>query len=117
VNGEKGRLLGALPLEWNFHRHPYGTGVTENLLNGPIDLSFWRAHSEYDLETRKDYPSDQWEVLRTDLMCRRRTFVLPIAKVIPTTYGTVPTFIHGQTKPLSQLTSCFRACSTIAGSM
>jgi Domain of unknown function (DUF4838) len=68
VNGEKGRLLIALPLEWNFHRDPDGTGMTENLLNGPIDLSFWRTHgSEYDLESRKDYPSDRWEVLRTNL--------------------------------------------------
>jgi Domain of unknown function (DUF4838) len=68
VNGEEGRLLVALPLEWNFHRDPGGTGMTENLVNGPIDLSFWRAHgSEYDLEARKDYPSDQWEVVRTDL--------------------------------------------------
>lgn len=68
VNGEKGRLLVALPLEWNFHRDPGGTGTTENLLDGSIDLSFWRMHgSEYNLEARKDYPSDQWEVVRTDL--------------------------------------------------
>jgi hypothetical protein len=57
-----------LPLEWSFHRDPDGTGLTKHFLDGPIDLSFWRMHgSEYDVEARKDYPSDQWEVLRTDL--------------------------------------------------
>jgi Domain of unknown function (DUF4838) len=68
VNGVKGRLLVALPLEWNFHRDPNGTGMTQDLLNGQIDLSFWRTHgSEFDVEARKDYPTDRWEVLRTDL--------------------------------------------------
>jgi hypothetical protein len=68
VDGENGQLLVALPLEWNFHRDPDGTGRIENLLEGPIDPSFWREHgSKYGLEARKDYPADQWAVVRTDL--------------------------------------------------
>jgi hypothetical protein len=68
VDGEKGRLLAVLPLEWSFHRDPDGTGRIENLVNGPIDLSFWRKHgSEYGLQARKDYPANQWELVRTDL--------------------------------------------------
>jgi hypothetical protein len=68
VDGEKGRLLAVLPLEWSLHRDPDGTGKIENLVNGPIDLSFWREHgSEYGLDGRKDYPANQWELVRTDL--------------------------------------------------
>ncbi|MCQ4190042.1 HAD family hydrolase, partial [Methylocystis suflitae] len=68
VNGEKGRLLVKLPLEWSFHRDPDGTGMTKGLLDHPVDLGFWRAHGgEYDLDRRKDYPVDQWEIIRTDL--------------------------------------------------
>ena len=67
VNGEKGRLLAKLPLEWSFHRDPGGTGMAKGLLDGPIDLSFWRKHNdEFSLDRRKDYPVDQWEMIRTD---------------------------------------------------
>jgi hypothetical protein len=68
VNGEKGRLVTLLPLEWSFHRDKNVKGAETGLLDGPVDLGFWRAHKdEYDLDKRKDYPSDQWEMARTDL--------------------------------------------------
>ena len=68
VNGEKGRLLAALPLEWRFRRDPEGRGMAIGVLDGPVDLTFWSAHkNDYDLETRKDYPVDQWEIVRADL--------------------------------------------------
>jgi hypothetical protein len=68
TNGLKGRLLHKLPLEWSFHRDPDGTGIAKGLPDGPIDLSFWRAHgAEFDLSRRKNYPVEQWEVVRTDL--------------------------------------------------
>jgi hypothetical protein len=68
TNGEKGRLLAALPLEWSFHRDREGKGMERGYADGPLDLSFWREHrAEYDVDTRKDYPADQWETVRTDL--------------------------------------------------
>ncbi len=57
-----------LPLEWAFHRDNPATGMARGFLNQPIDLSFWRAHKgEFTLEMRKDYPTDAWELVRTDL--------------------------------------------------
>ncbi len=68
INGQKGRLLAPLPLEWSFHRDPDRTGMDRGFLSAPVDLSFWRAHhSDYNVDTLKDYPSDQWEMIRTDL--------------------------------------------------
>jgi hypothetical protein len=68
VNGERGRLLAPLPLEWSFHRDPNGTGMDHGFLSDPVDLSFWRAHhQEYDRDTLKDYPIEEWEMIRTDL--------------------------------------------------
>ena len=68
TNGEKGTLIAKLPLEWAFHRDPLGNGMEKGFLDGPIDLSFWNAHGqEFDVNTKKDYPLDQWEMIRTDL--------------------------------------------------
>ena len=68
VGGEKGRLLFMLPLEWSLHRDPQRDGFEKGYRDGPVDLSFWKAHrADYNLESRKSYPSDQWEVVRTDL--------------------------------------------------
>jgi hypothetical protein len=68
TNGEKGVLLARLPLEWRFHRDPEGAGMGRGYLTAPIDLAFWRSHGgDYTVETRKDYPADQWEMIRTDL--------------------------------------------------
>jgi len=68
TNGEKGTLIAKLPLEWTFHRDPLRNGMEKGFLDGPIDLSFWNAHGqEFDVNTKKDYPLDQWEMIRTDL--------------------------------------------------
>ncbi len=68
MNGKKGRLLSALPLEWSFRRDPNANGISEGLLDEPIDLRFWREHKDqYDMDARKDYPLDQWEIARSDL--------------------------------------------------
>ena len=68
TNGEKGTLIAKLPLEWAFHRDPLRNGMEKGFLDGPIDLSFWNAHGqEFDVNTKKDYPLDQWEMIRTDL--------------------------------------------------
>ena len=68
VDGTKGRLMVTLPLEWAFHRDKPATGIARGFLDRSIDLSFWRAHKdEFTLETRKNYPADAWEMIRTDL--------------------------------------------------
>jgi len=68
LNGEKGKLIARLPLEWAFHRDPRREGVEKGYHAEPVDLTYWKAHrEEYDIDGRKDYPVDQWEMLRTDL--------------------------------------------------
>ena len=66
--GTNGNLIAKLPLEWAFHRDPSNQGIKENWAGQPADLSYWTEKGkEYTLETRKDYPTNQWELLRTDL--------------------------------------------------
>ena len=78
INGEKGVLIAKLPLLWNFHRDPLGNGIEKGFLDGPIDLSFWNAHGkEFDVAARKDYPADQWEMIRTDLYVQAQGVRLP----------------------------------------
>ena len=68
TNGEKGTLIAKLPLKWSFHRDPLGKGMETGFLDGPIDLSYWNGHrQEFNVNTKKDYPLDQWETIRTDL--------------------------------------------------
>ena len=68
LDGEKGRLVAKLPLEWSFHRDKEGSGMARGFLSGPVDLTFWNARkTDYAGDARKDYPSDQWETARTDL--------------------------------------------------
>ena len=78
INGEKGTLIAKLPLLWNFHRDPAGNGMARGFLDQPIDLSFWNAHGEeFDVASRKDYPADQWETIRTDLYVQAQGVRLP----------------------------------------
>ncbi|QDU94323.1 DUF4838 domain-containing protein [Lignipirellula cremea] len=68
VSGEKGKLLARLPLEWAARRDPNRVGVKQGLPQATADLTWWKEHqAEYDLDGLKDYPVDQWEVLRSDL--------------------------------------------------
>ncbi len=68
INGEKGKLISKLPLEWAFHRDPQREGLKLGYHTKPVDLSHWNEHkNEYDVARLKDYPTDQWEMLRTDL--------------------------------------------------
>lgn len=78
VNGTKGRLLTLLPLEWSFRRDPGGSAKVSALLDVPVDLTFWRAHAkDYDLAARKDYPADQWEVIRTNIYAQAQGIRAP----------------------------------------
>lgn len=77
IDGEKGRFIAKLPLEWAFHRDPRGDGEKRGFAVAPVDLTYWRAHGgEYTIETRKDYP-DEWEVLRTDLYAQAQGIRFP----------------------------------------
>ena len=68
TGGTKGKLIKKLPLEWAFHRDPNDTGLASGWGYRDVDLSFWEENkSNYDANSLKDYPADQWEMLRTDL--------------------------------------------------
>ena len=68
MNGKQGALIAKTPLEWAFHRDPHDTGLPRGWAYKPADLTFWNANkAKYDLYTRKDYPTTEWEMLRTDL--------------------------------------------------
>ncbi|MCH2131911.1 MAG: DUF4838 domain-containing protein, partial [Pirellulaceae bacterium] len=67
--GPQGKLITKLPLEWSFRRDPHDTGLAKHFAGEQPDLSFWQTHQkEFAAPARrKDYPTTEWEVLRTDL--------------------------------------------------
>lgn len=68
MDGAKGKLVSKLPLEWAFHRDPHDSGLASGWSYAPADLSFWNANkAKYSLENRKDYPTTQWEMVRSDV--------------------------------------------------
>jgi len=68
TDGTNGTLIAKTPLEWAFHRDPHDSGLPAGWAYNPIDLAYWNANkTRFSLETRKDYPTTQWEMLRTDL--------------------------------------------------
>ena len=69
TNGSQGELVTKRPLEWAFHRDAERVGLKLGCHEiDLIDLSYWNTHkNEYDADKRKDYPADQWEMIRTDL--------------------------------------------------
>jgi len=68
TDGTKGTMITPLPLEWAFHRDPHDTGLARGWAYQKADLTFWNANkAKYDIYTRKDYPTTEWETLRTDL--------------------------------------------------
>ncbi len=68
VDGTQGKLIAKLPLHWAFRRDPHRRGLPRGYHTQPVDLSHWNAQKDaYDLDARKDYPTDQWEMLRSDL--------------------------------------------------
>jgi hypothetical protein len=68
IDGTQGKLIAKLPLEWAFRRDPERKGLQIGCHTEPVDLSYWSEHEdEYTPSRRKDYPLDEWEMLRTDL--------------------------------------------------
>jgi len=68
TDGPVGKLIVKLPLEWAFHRDNNDTGLTKGYHTKAVDLTYWKADAaKQTLQNRKDYPIDQWEMIRTDL--------------------------------------------------
>ena len=68
TDGTRGTLVKRLPLEWAFRRDPNDTGLPRGWAYRDADLTYWREHQDdYDRRSRKDYPTSEWEMLRTDL--------------------------------------------------
>jgi hypothetical protein len=68
IDGSRGELIRKLPLEWAFRRDPERKGLVVGYHTEPVDLAYWNAHQDqYDPESLKDYPADQWQTLRADL--------------------------------------------------
>ena len=87
TNGKKGDLVAKLPEEWNFRRDPKNIGIKENFATQEVDLTYWNENKDkYTLDSRKDHPSDHWEMLRTDLYMQaqgirhknRQSYVKPV---------------------------------------
>ena len=68
TDGTEGRLVKKLPLEWAFRRDPNDTGLALGWgYRKDTDLSFWKQYGgSVTVRNRKDYPTTQWEMLRTD---------------------------------------------------
>ena len=79
TDGTEGKLLKKLPLEWAFRRDPNDTGVASGwAYRDKVDLSFWEANKDrFPLEKRKDYPTTEWEMLRTDLYAQAQGVLDP----------------------------------------
>jgi hypothetical protein len=68
TDGSKGKLVAKLPLEWAFRRDPHDSGLASGWAYAPLDLSYWNAHkTQLTPENRKDYPTTQWEIVRSDV--------------------------------------------------
>jgi len=68
TDGEKGKLIKKLPVEWAFHRDPNDTGLPRGWAYKKADLSHWNSvKDEYDIQSLKDYPTTEWEMIRTDV--------------------------------------------------
>ena len=77
TNGEKGKLVAKLPLEWDFHRDDDHKGLARGFASKPVDLTFWKAnHTKLTPAERKDYP-DEWERLRVDLYAQAQGILHP----------------------------------------
>ena len=77
TNGEKGKLVAKLPLEWDFHRDADHKGIARGFASKPVDLTFWKAnHTTLTPAQRKDYPNE-WERLRVDLYAQAQGILHP----------------------------------------
>ena len=69
TDGTEGALVAKLPMDWAFRRDPNDTGLARGFAHRPADLTYWAKNKRkyQSPESRKDYPTTEWEVVRTDL--------------------------------------------------
>ena len=69
INGQQGELITRLPLEWAFRRDPNDTGLPRGFPRKDVDLTYWHANKDAYATpvARKDYPTTEWEMIRTDI--------------------------------------------------
>jgi len=79
TDGTDGRLVAALPLEWAFRRDPNDTGLARGFAYHAPDMTYWNANKERFAtpESRKDYPTTEWEMLRADLYMQAQGVLHP----------------------------------------
>lgn len=79
TDGTLGSLVQRLPLEWAFRRDPRDTGLARGFAGEKPDLAFWEENRERfsTPDQRKDYPTTQWEVVRTDLYAQAQGILFP----------------------------------------
>ena len=79
TDGTKGKLLVRLPLEWAFRRDPNDAGLPKGFAYREADLTYWNANQgRYaTLAARKDYPTTEWEMLRSDLYAQAQGVLHP----------------------------------------
>jgi hypothetical protein len=80
TDGTNGTLITRLPLEWAFRRDPNDTGLARGFAYQPaVDLSFWKANKAKFVKPalRKNYPTTEWEMLRTDLYAQAQGVLHP----------------------------------------
>lgn len=77
TNGEKGKLIAKLPLEWAFRRDPLDTGIMSNWARKPVDLSWWKKQAgKGSIASHMNNPGE-WETLRTDLYAQAQGVLYP----------------------------------------
>ena len=66
--GPDGKLVALLPLDWAFRRDPNDTGLASGFAYRLPSLDYWNANKGRfpTPESRKDYPTTEWEMLRAD---------------------------------------------------
>jgi len=78
TDGTKGTLVTKLPLEWAFRRDPNDTGYARGWKDAQPDLTYWNKNkASYPIEKRKDYPTTQWEVVRSDIYAQGQGVLHP----------------------------------------
>ncbi|MDA1142641.1 MAG: DUF4838 domain-containing protein [Planctomycetota bacterium] len=79
TDGTKGKLIERLPLEWAFRRDPNDTGLAQGFGYRAADLAYWNANkNRFATPTaRKDYPINEWEMLRSDLYAQAQGVLHP----------------------------------------
>lgn len=77
INGEKGKLIAKLPLEWAFRRDPFDTGLMSGWARKPVDQSWWKEQPDKDgIAVHMNNPGE-WEMLRTDLYAQAQGVLHP----------------------------------------